>query len=263
MLLASLCRHKDLVKGLVVREVVGRYRGSALGLLWSFFNPILMLIVYTFVFSYIFKARWGEGDESKTEFALVLFAGLMVFNMFSECCNRAPTLVTSNTGYVKKVVFPLEILSVVSLGSSLFHLLISVLVWLAFYTVVVGVPPVTALLTPVAVLPIVLITLGASWMLASLGVYLRDVAQVIGVITLMLMFLSPIFYPISAMPEQYRPFMRLSPLTSTVEQVRNVMMWGRGLDWSQWGISMIVGLGVAWLGFVWFQKTRRGFADVL
>lgn len=262
-LLRSLRKHWDLVKGLVVREVVGRYRGSVLGLLWSFFNPILMLCVYTFVFSYVFKARWGEGDGSKAEFALVLFAGLMVFNMFSECCNRAPILVTSNTGYVKKVVFPLEILPIVSLGSSLFHLLISVLVWLVFHAAVVGVPPVTALLMPLAVLPLVLVTLGTSWMLASLGVYLRDVAQVIGVITLVLMFLSPIFYPISAMPEQYRPLMRLSPLTSTVEQVRGVMMWGRGLDWSQWGGSMAVGLTIVCLGFAWFQKTRRGFADVL
>jgi len=259
----SVARNRDLLKGLVAREVVGRYRGSVMGLLWSFFNPILMLAVYTFVFSYVFKARWSGGDGSKTEFALVLFAGLMVFNMFAECCNRAPLLVTGNAGYVKKVVFPLEILPIVSLGSSLFHLLVSLVVWLVFYAVFVGMPPATALFLPLAVLPLVLMTLGFSWVLASLGVYLRDVAQVIGVVTLVLMYLSPIFYPVSIMPEQYRPFMNISPLTSTVEQVRNVLMWGKGLDWGTWSISMAVGVMLAWLGFAWFQKTRRGFADVL
>lgn len=262
-LLRSLKRNRDLLKGLVVREVVGRYQGSVMGLLWSFFNPILMLAVYTFVFSYVFKARWTGGDGSKTEFALILFAGLMVFNMFAECCNRAPTLVTGNAGYVKKVVFPLEILPIVNLGASLFHLLVSFLVWAGFYVIFMGIPHVSVLLMPVAVLPLVLITLGASWVLASLGVYLRDVAQVVAVITLVLMYLSPIFYPVSLMPEQYRPFMQLSPLTATVEQVRSVMMFGQGLDWARWGISMAIALVVAWIGFAWFQKTRRGFADVL
>jgi len=261
-LVRVVARNKDLLKGLVGREVVGRYRGSVMGLLWSFFNPILMLAVYTFVFSYVFKARWSGGDGSKTEFALVLFAGLMVFNMFAECCNRAPLLITGNVGYVKKVVFPLEILPIVSLGSSLFHLLVSYIVWLLFYGLFVGVPPVTAALLPLVVLPLVLMTLGFSWILASLGVYLRDVAQVIGVVTLVLMYLSPIFYPVSIMPEQYRPFMNISPLTATVEQARDVLMWGKGLGMS-WVISMLVGLGIAWLGFAWFQKTRRGFADVL
>ncbi|MFT3761090.1 MAG: ABC transporter permease [Pseudoxanthomonas sp.] len=262
-LIRSVGRNRDLLKGLVVREVVGRYRGSVIGLFWSFFNPILMLAVYTFVFSYVFKARWTEGDGSKTEFALILFSGLMVFNMFAECCNRAPTLVTGNAGYVKKVVFPLEILPIVNMGASLFHLLVSFLVWAIFYAVFMGMPHPSALLMPVALLPLVFITLGTSWVLASLGVYLRDVTQVIAVVTMVLMYLSPIFYPVSLMPEQYRPFMQLSPLTSTVERVRAVMMMGQGIDWVRWGMSMAIAVVVAWLGFAWFQKTRRGFADVL
>lgn len=262
-LLRTVRTHRDLIRGLIKREVVGRYRGSVMGLLWSFFNPVLMLAVFTFVFSHIFKARWGGGTGSQTEFALVLFSGLMAFNMFAECCNRAPSLITGNVGYVKKVVFPLEILPIVSLGSSLFHLLVSLLVWALFYVIFIGIPPVTVLLMPVAVLPLVLITLGISWILAALGVYLRDVAQVVGVITLVLMYLSPIFYPVSTMPEQYRPFMQLSPLTFTVEQMRDVMVWGKGIALQGWCISMLVAIALAWLGFAWFQKTRRGFADVL
>lgn len=262
-LIRTVVRNRSLLKGLMVREVVGRYRGSVMGLLWSLFNPILMLAVYTFVFSYVFKARWSGGDGSRTEFALVLFAGLMVFNMFAECCNRAPLLVTGNVGYVKKVVFPLEILPVVAMGSSLFHLLVSFGVWLLFHCAFAGVPPLTAALFPLVVLPLILATLGFSWILASLGVYLRDVAQIVGVVTLVLMYLSPIFYPMSIMPEQYRLLMSISPLTHTVEQTRSVLMWGKGMDWPLWSISMLFGVLIAWLGFAWFQKTRRGFADVL
>ena len=259
----SLKTNRNLIYSLVKREVVGRYRGSVMGLLWSFFNPVLMLAVYTFVFSMVFKARWVGGSESKTEFALVLFAGLMVFNLFSECVNRAPGLILGNVNYVKKVVFPLEILPVVALGSAAFHLLISLIVWLIFYLVFFGVPQATILLLPLVLLPFVLMTLGLSWLLASLGVYLRDVSQIIGLVTTVLMFLSPIFYPIIALPEKYRPFMQISPLTFVVEQTRDVMIWGNTMDWRLWAFYLLLSSLIAWLGFAWFQKTRKGFADVL
>jgi len=259
----SLWRNRQLIVQMTRRDVVGRYRGSAMGILWSFFNPVLMLAVYTFVFSVVFKARWAGGSDSKTEFSLVLFAGLLVFNLFSECVNRAPGLILGNANYVKKVVFPLEILPVVSLGSSAFHFLISLVVWLTFYLLFFGLPPLTILQLPLVVLPLVLMTMGFSWFLASLGVYLRDVAQVIGVITTVLLFLSPIFYPIMALPEEYRPVMQISPLTFVVEQARDVMIWGKGMEWAGWGVSVCISMLVAWLGFAWFQKTRKGFADVL
>lgn len=259
----SIKENRSLIYSLIKREVVGRYKGSAMGLLWSFFNPVMMLAVYTFVFSVVFKARWTGGSDSKTEFALVLFAGLMAFNLFSECINRAPSLILGNVNYVKKVVFPLEILPIVTLGSAAFHFLISLLVWLIFYAIFFGVPPSSILYLPLALLPLILFTLGTSWFLASLGVYLRDVSQIIGVVTLVLMYLSPIFYPVAALPEEYRPLMQINPLTSIVEQVRDVMIWGKGLDWSGWGLQMLFSMVVAWLGFAWFQKTRKGFADVI
>jgi lipopolysaccharide transport system permease protein len=262
-IVASFWRNRSLIMTLVKREVIGRYRGSVMGILWSFFNPILMLVVYTFVFSVVFKARWTGGSESKTEFALVLFAGLMVFNLFSECINRAPGLVLGNVNYVKKVIFPLEILPVVTFGSAGFHMLINLLVWLIFYLIFFGVPHATFILLPVVLLPLGLMTLGLSWLLASLGVYLRDVTQIIGVVTTVLMFLSPIFYPIIALPEVYRPFMQISPLTLVVEQTRDVMIWGAGLELSTWAMYLIVSGIIAWLGFAWFQRTRKGFADVL
>ena len=191
-IVASFWRNRCLIKALVKREVIGRYRGSVMGLLWSFFNPVLMLAVYTFIFSVVFRARWAGGSESKTEFALVLFAGLMVFNFFSECVNRAPGLVLGNVNYVKKVIFPLEILPLVVLGSAAFHLLINLLVWLSFYLIFFGVPHVTIGLLPVVLLPFGLMTLGFSWLLASLGVYLRDVTQIIGVVTAVLMLLNSV-----------------------------------------------------------------------
>ncbi|MBY0509096.1 MAG: ABC transporter permease, partial [Rhodospirillaceae bacterium] len=171
---ASLWRHRMLIAMLAKRDALGRYRGSAMGILWSFFHPLLMLGVYTFVFSGVFKARWTFGQGSPGEYAIILFAGLIVFTLFSECLTRAPTLILSNVNYVKKVAFPLEILPWVIFGSGLFHLAISLGVWLLFYVVVFGLPPVTALLLPVALLPLVLVIMGMIWFLAALGVFLRD-----------------------------------------------------------------------------------------
>lgn len=259
----SLWVHRSLMYSLIKREIAMRYKGSMLGLFWSFFNPILMLAVYTFVFSVVFRARWKGGTGSNTEFALVLFTGLMAFGLCAECLNRAPSLILGNANYVKKVIFPLEILPVVVLGSATFHFFISLLVWLIFYVMFFGIPPLTLLLLPFALLPLLFLTLGLSWFLASLGVYLRDVSQIIGVFTTMLMFLSPIFYPISALPEQYQIIMHINPLTTIIEQVRGIMIFGDGLNWLFWSFQMVFSLVLAWLGFAWFQKTRKGFADVI
>ncbi|TNF63871.1 MAG: ABC transporter permease [Burkholderiales bacterium] len=259
----GLWLHRELIMALVRREIVGRYRGSVMGLLWSFFNPVLMLAVYTFVFSVVFKARWTGGSESRVEFALVLFSGLMVFNIFAESINRAPGLVLGNANYVKKVIFPLEILPVVTLGASGFHFLISFAVWLVFYLLFFGIPPATLLWLPLTLLPLLPMTLGLSWLLASLGVYLRDVAQVVGVLTTILMFMSPIFYPIQALPQDFQFVMQLSPLSGIIEQARNAMIWGQGIEWEVWSVQMLLSMAVGWCGFAWFQKTRKGFADVI
>ena len=160
---ASLWRNRSLIKTSIKREVLGRYRGSFLGILWSFFNPLFMLVVYTFVFSIIFKARWNVGSESKTEFALALFAGMIVFNLFAECIGRAPGLIVGNQNYVKKVVYPLEILPWVGLGAALFHCAISLGVWLIAYLIFFGVPHATLLYFPLVLLPFGLFIMGLSW----------------------------------------------------------------------------------------------------
>lgn len=260
---SSIWKNFNLIKTLVKREVIGRYRGSLLGILWSFLNPLFMLAVYTFVFGVIFKSRWRSESDSNTEFALILFSGLIVFNLFAECVNRAPMLILSNVSYVKRVVFPLEILPLVSLGSSLFHALVSWIVWLIAHLIFFGVPPVTFLLLPVVILPLFFVIAGISWWLASLGVYLRDVSQFVMIVVNVLMFLSPIFYPATALPENIRPVIFLNPLTTVVEQVRQVTYFGQLPDFQKWVINLFVSMVIAWLGFAWFQKTRKGFADVV
>lgn len=262
-MLTSLWRHRDLISASAKREVLGRYRGSIMGLLWPIVIPIFMLTIYTFVFSVVFKARWGEGGGSKTEFALMLFAGLIVFNLFAECINRAPGLILGNVNYVKKVVFPLEILPVVGLLSALFHCSISLVVWLLAYVVLFGMPHTTALYLPLIILPYMMFIVGLSWGLASLGVYLRDVGQVVSILTTVLMFMSPIFYPITALPEDYRRLLYLNPLTTVIEQVRSVLYFGSPPNFPMLAMYWIATFIIAWLGFAWFQKTRKGFADVL
>ena len=248
---------------MIQRDVIGRYRGSVFGILWSFFNPVFMLAVYTFVFSVVFKARWNAGSESKTEFALLLFAGLIVFNLFAECFSRAPTLIISNINYVKKVVFPLEVLPLVSFGSAFFHALVCVVVWVLAYTIFFGAPHLTLLLLPVVLIPLFLFTLGVSWALASLGVYLRDSTQLIGLATTVLMFLSPIFYPVSAIPEAYRGFLLLNPLTPVIEAAREILFWGTVPNLYFFAGYIVVSAFIGWGGFACFQKTRKGFSDVL
>lgn len=263
-MISSLWRNKGLIRNLVHREVVGRYKGSMLGIVWSFITPVFMLAVYTFVFSVVFQARWGGGGAgSNTEFALLLFAGLLVFNLFAECINRAPGLVLANVNYVKKVVFPLEVLTWVSMGSALFHFAISFGVWLVAYALLIGLPHWTMILAPLVVAPFVLFVMGLSWALASLGVYLRDVGQIIGLVVQVLMFMSPIFYPASALPEQFQTVIFLNPLTLPIELLRGVMYWGDLPNLQLWLLATLVSAIVALLGFAWFQKTRKGFADVL
>lgn len=262
-LFSSAWRNRELIAALIKREVIVRYRGSILGILWSFFYPLIMLSVYTFVFSVVFKARWNTGSESRAEFALMLFAGLLIYNFFAECIIKAPQSILENVNYVKKIVFPLEILALVSVGTALFHAVVSILVWLAAYTALFGLPHLTALCVPVVLLPLVLFTCGCCWMLASLGVYVRDITQFIGVLTGMLMFLSPIFYPASALPNPYNMLLMVNPLTLIIEHTRNALYVGKGPDMLTLLIQMSVSLVVAWLGFAWFQKTRKGFADVI
>ncbi len=264
-LLRNLWRHRDLVVRLTGQEVVQRYRGSYLGIVWSFITPILMLLVYAFVFSIVFQARWGEPARAPRpgEFALTLFAGLIPFGVFSEVVNRAPSIVLGMPNYVKKVVFPLEVLPVVAVGSAVVHSCISSGILLVASLVFLGYVSPAAALLPLAYLPLVFLTLGLGWFLASLGVYVRDIGQAIGVVTQALFFLSPIFYPVSAVPEGLQFILYANPLTMILSGFRRTMLWGAPPAWGTWG-ALTLGTGtIALLGYAWFMQTKKGFADVM
>jgi lipopolysaccharide transport system permease protein len=259
----SLWRNRLLIGSLTKREVIGRYRGSFLGIFWSFFNPMFMLAIYSFVFGEVFNSRWAGGSDSKGEFALVLFAGLIMFNLFAECISRAPTLVLSNANYVKKVIFPLEIFPWITVGCALFHAAVSMLVWFIAYGLMFGMPHLTVLMFPIVFLPFIFLIVGLTCLLSSLGVFLRDIGQMIGILITAMMFLSPLFFPISALPESYRSFLQFNPITIPIQQLREVLFWGREPDWMLLGIYSGVSLVLAWLAFAFFQKSRKGFADVI
>ena len=260
----SLWRNRQLIWQMARRDISSRYRGSLIGLAWSFINPILMLLVYTFVFSVIFKARWNAGgNESKTDFAIILFAGMIVFNLFAEIVNRAPSLITSNVNYVKKVVFPLEILPWVALGSALFHSMISLFVLLLVQLIIHLSLPWTSIFFPLALLPLVFASMGLAWFLSALGVFVRDIGQITGIFITILLFMSAVFYPISALPEKYQNLLRLNPLVLIITESRKSLILGESPDWISIIVALVVSLAIAFAGFWWFQKVRKGFADVI
>lgn len=260
-----LVENWELTKQLTLRSIAEKYKGSFLGVAWSIITPLMMLAVYTFFFSVVFKARWGgEGvSDSKAEFAIILFCGLMIFSFFAECIGKAPFLIIGNVNYVKKIVFPLEVLAWVSVFSGLFNFIVGFFVWFVFYLLVYGSPHITFLLFPIVMLPLFLLLVGLSWLLSAISVYIRDVAQLVPPITSVLLFMSPIFYALEAIPESYRFIFMANPLTPVVEEARNVLIYGQNLDVMVWGLSMGFGLLVFAVGFSCFNKIKNGFADVL
>lgn len=267
-MLRDLFRQRRLIASLTRREIELRFRGSVLGAGWYVINNLVTLAMYTLVFGTIFKVPWPAGVQkagvdSTGMFATAIFAGLIIFNVAAECLSRAPVLIVGNPSYVKKVVFPLEILPVVSLGAALFNALIAWGVLLAISCLFGIWPAPVVAMTPVVLLPLVPALLGLAWLFASLGVYIRDVAQVVPLLTTVMLFMAPVFYPLSSVPEPFRTICRFNPITLPIEQLRGMMFEGTPPD--VWAICLATAVAcvVAWLGYTWFRLTKRGFADVL
>jgi lipopolysaccharide transport system permease protein len=244
---------------------MGRYRGASLGVVWSFLAPLLMLSIYAFVFGEIFQSKWsGTVVESTVGFAVVLFSGLITFTIFAEGVTKSPSMIASVPNYVKKVVFPLEILPIVSLVSSLIHFVISLVLLLFVLWWGVGIKPtLNWLLLPVVLAPLLALTLAITYLLASLGVFIRDIGHITGVAVNSLMFLSPIFFPTAAVPEKWRWLLLMNPMTSPVEGVRDVLIFGRSVNWESIAMHFSFAMLLLFACFAWFQHSRRGFADVL
>lgn len=260
----SLWSHRELLFKLTEREIFGRYRGSLLGMTWTFVHPLMMLAVYTFVFSQVFQARWGGSSAASPRlFAMNLFVGLIVFNLFSEVMVRSPGLVIANPNYVKKVIFPLEILVPVALGSGLFHAGCSLLVLFAVQLLLFGHVPMTAFLLPLVWLPFLLGSLGLGWILSSLGVFIRDINQLIAVLMQMLMFLTPIFFPLSALPQAWRPLLQLNPLAPVIEETRAILIEGRSASPFYIISGTLAMLIFCEICFRVFRRSKGAFADVI
>ena len=260
----TLWKNRRLWWRLTEREILGRYRGSLLGVFWSLLNPLLMLGVYTFVFSQVFKARWGSLENtSSLGFAVNLFAGLIVFNLFAECISRAPGLVLANPNYVKKVIFPLEILAGVVVGTAIFQALTSLIVLLFFRLIAFNSLSITCLWLPLVWLPLVLSCLSITWILAAIGVFLRDIEQVMGAVVSMLMFLSPIFFPLAALPVRWQPLLSLNPLAQVIEQTRQVLVLGEAPTTVYIIGGTLLSALASEAAYRFFKKAKRAFADVM
>ncbi len=256
--------HASLIQQFVKREVLAQYRGSYLGCFWALLRPLAILTLYTIVFGYIFQSRLGsDPNESKLDFTLALFCGLILFNFLSDSLGRAPLLIVSNPNYVTKVVFPLEILAVSAVGAALAQMLISFIPLLAAMLMAHGAIPPTALYLPLVVLPLILLALGLSWLLSSLGVFIRDINAVVPVFMTILMFASAIFYSLNRIPARFQTLFLANPIALVVHEARNNLLWGISPSWGRlallWAASLLVAVG----GYAFFMRTKRGFADVM
>ena len=259
----SLIEHRFVIGQLAKRAILGRYRGTILGLLWSLLTPLLLLAVYTFVFGTILQVRWTSQSGGNAEFAAILFSGMLVHGILAECLTQASTLIVSNPQYVKKVVFPLEALPWVTVISAFFQGVISTGILLAYLLIAQGGIPWTAILFPIPLFALVFVCIAVGWLIAATAVYLKDIAQMMGLLSTVLFFMAPILYPKSALPEEFQPLLYLNPLTYIIEQFRAVVLWGQLPDWTGLTLYTLAAIVAAWLSLAWFQKTRKGFADVL
>lgn len=257
--LKNIHAQRYLLGQLIKRDVLLRYRGAMFGVLWIFFSPLLMLAIFAFVFGHIFQARWPQ-QPADLPFWLLLYVGLIVFNLFAETVSRAPSTVRSQPSYVKKIIFPVEILPLVPLGAGLVHaafnlaILAAVLAWAGHLG--------AGLLLPLLVVPVLLLAMGIAWFLAAWGVFIKDMTQIVPLFVQMLLFLSPVFYPSSAAPPSLRPLYEINPIGTVIEAARAAIL-RLPVDWLSWLAALALGLIAATLGFAFFNHARDEFADAL
>ncbi|MFK2893578.1 ABC transporter permease [Dyella flagellata] len=262
-MISALTSQRSLTIELSKRDVLGRYRGATFGLLWSLISPFLTLSIYTFAFGSILKSRWPQTSNGAASFAMILFVGLIVHGFFAECLSRSATLITDNVNFVKRVIFPLEILPWSMVAGAIFHTLMNIIVFTVLHYFLDGHVSGLVLLFPVVMVPLILLAIGIGWIFAALGVYFRDISQVTGVISTAMFFLSSAMVPVSALPAAYQPIFRLNPITFIIDQARQVALWGNFPDWLGLFEYTLVSFMIMMLGFGMFQVARRGFADVL
>lgn len=254
-------RQRSLMAGMVRREIAGRYQGTAAGWLWALAQPLITLLVYTVVFGLILKVQWPQA-EGTFGFALVLFGGLMTYGFVAEVITRAPMAVAGNPNYVKKVVFPLQMLVWQLVGAAVFQLLVNLAMWMGFFVALQHQAHWSWLWLPVLALPLVLFATGMGFALAAAGVFIRDLAQIVGPVMMVVLYLCPVFYSVAMVPAELGALMQWNPLALIIEAWR-AALFGQAIAWYDVGLFALWAAGVL-AGGVWlFERTRPGFADVL
>lgn len=262
-MIKTIIKNRYLLGQLTKKDIELKYKDSVLGMLWSVIVPILMIVIYTFVFSVVFKPQWISETGNKFEFSLIMYCGLVSFNMLSDVMGRSSGLIAANVNYVKKVIFPLELLPVMVTLTALFNSCISLVVLvLAKLILTQSISP-TLPLVIVTYIPLIIFTVGVSLILSAVSVYLKDIASVISVIITVLMYISPVFFSLESVPEKYRIICQINPMTYIIENFRNVVLYGLLPDWRYLLISLISAIVMAWLGSSIFRRAKEGFADVL
>lgn len=267
---SGLWRMRDLIWQFASRELLERHKGAMLGVVWNVLSPLLTLGVYTFVFGFVLNVRWEqrggqawEGMNPHVSFALILFCGHAFAHLFTESVSRAPMLVAGRPNLVRKVVFPLEILPVSVLTASVVTFAVSAAILLVLTFALTGRIPITAPLTLLPMIPLLMLSLGCSWYLASLGVFLRDIRNVVQVVVHMITFMSAVFYPIERVPETWRHLVYYNPLAVIIESGRRTLLWGELPDFNRLAWVTLLSVIVMQLGYIWFMRTKRGMADVV
>jgi lipopolysaccharide transport system permease protein len=259
----NFVRHRNLIVQFTRREIEKRYKGTLLGIFWSFLTPLIMLGVYTLVFGFIFGGSFGHPGETKTQFALGLFCGLLLWEFIGGSIAGSPGLIVSNPNYVTKVIFPLEILPLCNVGASFFHMLIGFLPLFLFVLIAEGGITLTSLQILPLLIPVILYCLGLTWIFSALGVFLRDIGSLIPPALTIVMFLSAIFFPLSSIPKDFRWIVELNPAAILISMARNALVFGQSLDWASLALQTGISLVVAILGYALFLKCKPAFADVV
>lgn len=263
-LAGTLWRARELVKQFAWREVVGRNKGTQLGIVWTFLNPLLILVVNTFVFAVILRQSWNVLGGGPAEFPLTMLCGMTVFGVFGETVCAAPTMIVSRPNFVTKVVFPIEIFPAAALGCALFYAAINLVLIVAGTGLLLRTISTTIWMFPAVLVPLVALTLGVSWFLAALGVFLRDINAIVGLVVYrVLVFMTPLLFPATAVPREYRGILDYNPLTVLVESSRRTLMWSQQPDWVSLGWVTGLSLVLMQLGYAFFERSKRGFADVI
>lgn len=252
-----------LLQQLVNRDFREKYKGSVLGMLWSVLVPLFMMVMYTYVFSEIFHPAWGEQPGSKYEYALVIFCGLSAFNMFSEVMTKSCSIVMGNVNYVKKVIFPLELLPLTVTITAFANCLISYGILLVGNLLLNHTIYITSLELILQFIPLFLSCLGTAYALSALAVYFKDIVNAISILVMILMYASPIFYSLETAPKQFQVLAAVNPLASVIENARRACLYGEHMVLGSYMISLGVAVVILLLGYLIFNRLKDGFADIL